>query len=333
MEGDDPTGRPSGTAGTSQGAWQDVRSPIRAVARRRAESTMYLEFFNLREFPFSIGCDGRFFFESEAHAEALANMLYTIQHRKGMVLVTGEVGTGKTFIGSMLSSHLGGAAQVVMVKHPPDSPKQLLRAVAEGMGARVSEADDKIKLVNQLERYLDRMHRRRKLVALILDEAQSLSDQTLEEIRFIWNWERDGQRLLQIVLIGQPELRERLRQPKWESFLQRIVLSYHLGGLSRQDTARYILHRRKAAALNSSPLRFTLRALEYIHAASGGVPRLVNILCDNALLRAYARNTTKITSGIVERAAREMTAWTRENPPPALSPGADEESEAPSESE
>lgn len=295
---------------------------------------MYLEFFNLREFPFTIGCDGRFFFESEAHAEALANMLYSIQHRKGMVLVTGEVGTGKTFVGSMLSARLGNAAQVVMVRHPPDSPKQLLRAVAEGLGARVSVTDDKLKLVSQLEKYLERIHRRGRLVALIVDEAQSLSDQTLEEIRFIWNWERDGQRLVQIVLVGQPELRDRLSHPRWESFLQRIVLSYHLGNLSRQDTARYILHRRKAAAMNSSPLRFTLRALEYIHTASRGIPRLINILCDNALLRAYAKNTTKITSRIVERAAREMTAWTRENPPPEASgTDAEEEADAPIEPE
>ena len=279
---------------------------------------MYLSFFKLTEFPFSIACDEKFFFESQSHAEALANMLYTIQQRKGMVMITGEIGSGKTFLGSMLSSRLGKAAQSVMVKHPPDSAKQLLRAVAEGLDVKVSRGDDKLTLVNRVEKALERLYRRRRLAALILDEVQSLPDQALEEVRFMWNWERDGQRLLQIVLIGQPELRERLRHGIWESFLQRIALSYHLDPLSREDAARYVLHRRDKAARNDSPLRFTSRSLEYIYAAARGVPRLINTICDNALLKAYAENSTTITGRIVAGAAREMTCWGVDGEPPDL---------------
>ena len=277
---------------------------------------MYLEFFQLREYPFQVVNDARYFFQSTIHAEALANMIYTIQQRKGMVLITGEIGSGKTFVGNMLASRLGESAQVVMVAHPPDSPKQLLRALAEALDVRASATDDKLALVKGIQQRLLRTQRRGKPVALILDEVQSLSDKALEEVRFVWNWESHGQRLIQIVLIGQSELRDRLRDRKWESFLQRVVLAYHLGPLNVADTARYILHRRKMAALNGSPLRFTVRALEYIYRITGGVPRLINTLCDNTLLLAYSMGTAKISSGIVAQVAREMTAWSIKEPPP-----------------
>ena len=278
---------------------------------------MYLEFFNLKEFPFSIGSDEKYFYESDIHAEALANMLYTIQQRKGMVLITGEVGSGKTFLSSMLASRLGKSALVVSVRHPPDSAKQMLRAVAEGIGVRVGRTDDKLTLVKELENKLERHLRRDRLVAVILDEVQDLPDEAMEQIRLMWNWEVDGQRLVQLVLVGQPELRPRLQEPKWESLQQRIVLSYHLGALTAADTAKYILHRRKIAAKNGNcPMRFTIRALEDIHEITKGIPRLINILCDNALLTAYAANTTKITSGIVAKVVRNMTTWSLNPPAP-----------------
>jgi general secretion pathway protein A len=278
---------------------------------------MYLDFFNLKEFPFSIASDAKYFFESDIHAEALANMLYTIQQRKGMVLVTGEVGAGKTFLASMLAERLGRSSLVVSVKHPPDSAKQMLRAVAEGIGVRIGRNDDKLTLVNELENKLQRHFRRDRLVAVILDEVQDLPDEAMEQIRLMWNWEQQGQRLVQLVLVGQPELRDRLQEPKWESLQQRIVLSYHLGALSAADTAKYVLHRRKIAASNGCPLRFTIRALEDVYEVTKGIPRLINILCDNALLSAYASNTTKITSGVIAKVVQNMTTWTL-NPPSGM---------------
>jgi len=278
---------------------------------------MYLKYFNLRASPYSIGCDERFFFESPTHAEALANMRYAIEQRKGMVLITGEVGTGKTFLGTMLAARLGLSASVVMLAHPPDSAKQVLRAVTGGLGIGEPRDADKWSLVNLLEHRLEQLHRRGRLAALILDEAQHLPDDAMEEVRLMWNWERQGRRLLQIVLIGQPELRHRLREDRWASLRQRIVLSYHLERLDHDDTVRYILHRRKMAAYNGCPLRFTVHALDIIYKTTGGVPRLINILCDNALLTAYARDTSKITSEIVTTVLHDMTCWSLHAPPSA----------------
>lgn len=275
---------------------------------------MYLAFFHLSDHPFAITCDGRFFYESSVHAEALANMIYTAQQRKGMVLVTGEVGAGKTFLGSMLGERLGPACQTVMTQNPPQSPKQLLRAVAGGVGLSVRKQTDKLALVEELEEHLKRTCRRGRLVVLVVDEAQDLPPASLEELRLLWNWEEAGQRLVQIVLVGQPELRRKLREPKWEPLRQRIVLSYHLGPLSREDTQAYIAHRLRVASNNGCLAEFAPEALDDIYGATDGIPRLINILCDNALLAAYARDTRRIDRPVIREVLREMTCWDLRSP-------------------
>jgi general secretion pathway protein A len=277
---------------------------------------LYLEFFNMKEPPYTSASDGRFFYESDQHAEALANMLYTIQHRKGMVLVTGEIGSGKTFLSSMLASRLDGTSLVAHVRHPSDSGKQLLRAVAQALDIKASADEDRQTLVSRIEDQLKRLNRRR-VVAAILDESQDMADSAMEEIRLMWNWEADGRRLLQIVLVGQPQLRDRLMEEKWEALQQRVAMSYHLGRLSPKDTARYILHRRHIAAPSGSPLQFTIHALEGIYKASRGVPRLINMICDNALLLAYSKSTCKVSSGIIAEVLKDMTFWHRGELPSA----------------
>jgi len=270
---------------------------------------MYLSFYNFAEFPFAITCDERFFYESSVHAEALANMLYTVQHRKGMVLVTGEVGAGKTFVGSMLANRLGPGCLVVAMKNPPQSGKQLLRGLTGRLGMNVRNGADKLCLVDELEQQLVRLHGRGRLVALILDEAQDLSPTCLEEIRLLWNWEQAGQRLVQIVLTAQPELRQKLLEPRWEPLRQRIVLSYHLGHLTAQDTAAYVRHRLHVAGAGRANVEFTSEALTDVVAATDGTPRLINILCDNALLVGYAKGTHVIDRPIVAEVLRDMTCW------------------------
>ena len=270
---------------------------------------MYLSFYNFAEFPFAITCEERFFFESSVHAEALANMLYTVQHRKGMVLVTGEVGAGKTFVGSMLGNRLGPGCLVVAMQNPPQSGKQLLRALASRLGMNVRSGADKLCLVEELEQQLIRLHGRGRLVAMILDEAQDLSPTCLDEIRLLWNWEQAGQRLVQIVLTGQPELRQKLLEPRWEPLRQRIVLSYHLGHLTAQDTAAYVRHRVRVAGAGRGNVEFTPEALADVAAATDGTPRLINVLCDNALLVGYAKGTHVIDRAIVAEVLRDMTCW------------------------
>ena len=270
---------------------------------------MYLSFYNLKELPFATTCDERFFYESAVHAEALANMLYTVQHRKGMVLVTGEVGAGKTFIGGVLAGRLGHACAVVALKSPPQSGKQLLRGLTGRLGLNVALSADKLCLVDQLEQHLLRLHARGKLVALILDEAQDLSPTCLEEIRLLWNWECNAQRLVQIVLTGQPELRQKLLEPRWEPLRQRIVLSYHLGHLTAGDTAAYVRHRLRVAGGGQANVEFTSEALADIASATDGTPRLINVLCDNALLVGYAKGLHRLDRSIVGEVVRDMTCW------------------------
>lgn len=236
-------------------------------------------------------------------------MLYVIQQRKGMVLITGEVGTGKSFIGSMLSSRLGAGCLTATIQNPPESKKQLLRSFAKQIGIAAPATIDKLSLEENIQEHLIRLHSRGRLVGLILDESQELSATSLKEIRLLWNWEQDGQRLIQIVLIGQPELRDKLQEPKWEPLRQRIVLSYHLSSLTADDTVAYIHHRLRIASGDGQTVEFGAEAIELIHAATDGIPRLINILCDNALLIGYVKGVNYIDKPIVMDVLRDMTCW------------------------
>jgi general secretion pathway protein A len=236
-------------------------------------------------------------------------MMYTVSQRKGMVLVSGEVGAGKTFVGNMLGARLGSGAITCHLRNPAQSAKQLLRAFAGLLGLDIPPAADKLTVVEMLEQHLTRMHHRGRLVALLLDEAQNLPAPALEEVRMLWNWEVEGQRLVQLVLIGQPELREKIREPRWEPLRQRIVLSYHLRPLSRPDVARYVAHRLNVASGGECTAEFTACAIDEVHSATDGVPRLINVLCDNALLIGYTRGLRELTGEIIRHVVGEMTCW------------------------
>jgi general secretion pathway protein A len=197
----------------------------------------------------------------------------------------------------------------VKVQHPPQSPKQLVKTLASELGVELGRARDKSDIVDRLHDTLVRLNSVGRMVALIVDESQDLPCGALEELRLLWNWEDRGQRLVQIVLIGQPELRQRIREPRWEPLRQRIVLSYHLRSLTAEDTEAYIDHRIRVAAQEGCELTFAADAKRDIHAATGGIPRMINVVCDNALLVAYVKGTHTITREIVREVLRDMTCW------------------------
>ncbi len=270
---------------------------------------MYLDFYGLREAPFSITPDPRFVFLSERHRDALAHLLYGIGQGGGggFVQLTGEVGTGKTTLCRLLLEQLPDNVRVALVLNPRLSPIELLQAIAEELKIDISGRSDSAKaLVDALNRYLIEAYAQGLRVVLIVDEAQNLSIDALEQIRLLTNLETATQKLLQIILLGQPELRDLVARPELRQLSQRITARYHLTPLSEDETEAYLRHR--LAVAGSARFPFTRLAVRRLHAISCGVPRLLNTLADRSLTAGYVTEQTQIGEQWVERAAREVMA-------------------------
>ncbi|MDJ0758629.1 MAG: AAA family ATPase [Woeseiaceae bacterium] len=267
---------------------------------------MYTSFFGLNEKPFSITPDPRYLFMSERHGEALAHLVYGVTESGGFVQLTGEVGTGKTtLVRTLLQNRLPDNADVAVVLNPQISVKEFLATIAEELAVDNDVDIDSIKsMTDALNAYLLKAHAEGRRVILIVDEAQNLSPNVLEQVRLLTNLETAKQKLLQIILIGQPELRELLARNDLRQLAQRITGRYHLEPLSRKETEAYIRHRlRVAGALNDV---FDTAAMRTVFQLSQGIPRLINVICDRALLGAYARESRRVTRSIVRRAASEI---------------------------
>jgi len=267
---------------------------------------MYLSFFGLNEKPFAITPDPRYLYLSERHAEALAHLLYGINESGGFIQLTGEVGTGKTTVVRTLLSRVPHHADVAVILNPRVTPVEFLLTICEELGLGIADADrDSVKqMVDALNRRLLAAHAEGRRIIVIVDEAQDLSAEVLEQVRLLTNLETPTQKLLQIILIGQPELRELLDRTELRQLAQRITGRYHLEPLSREETRGYIRHRLRVAGAAGEI--FTPGALAEVHRLSTGIPRVINVTCDRALLGAYTQETRKITAALVRLAAGEV---------------------------
>ena len=282
---------------------------------------MYAGYFGLQQTPFSIAPDPRYLLMSERHREALALLLYGVQGGGGFVLLTGEIGAGKTTVCRCFLEQIPENCRVAYIFNPKLTVGDLLKTIChefqlevrhEGIGPATIKD-----YLDPLNEYLLRSHAAGQRNVLIIDEAQNLTPHVLEQLRLLTNLETNERKLLQIVLIGQPELRAVLARPELEQLAQRVIARFHLGALSEAETRQYVRHRMEVAGLKG-PLPFSAEALARVHAITRGVPRRINLLCDRALLGAYATDSRQIGPAMVDKAASEVFDMpaTRSAPPP-----------------
>ena len=271
---------------------------------------MYLTHFGFTEWPFSNTPDPRFVYLSPRHEEALAHLLYGVRERGGFVQLTGEVGTGKTTTCRYLLSQLPEGVDVALVLNPMLTPEELLATVCDELGAGYPpQASTRKTFVDALYRHLLAAHARGRRTVLIVDEAQNLSADALEQLRLLTNLETATDKLLQIILIGQPELTALLARTQLRQVAQRITARYHLLPFTEPDTRAYIARRLQIAGQGGAT--FEPAAIVAVHRASRGVPRLINVICDRALLGAFAEGRRTVSARVVRRAAREVAGETK----------------------
>lgn len=280
-------------------------------------TSVYANYFGLKEASFSITPDPYYLFLSEQHREALAHLVFGAGENGGFVLLTGEVGTGKTTVCRAFLEQLPKEVDLALILHPALSATELLRAICDEFRIPLEDGDRTVKrLIDKLNRFLLEAHAQGRRPVLMIDESQDLSPRVLEQIRLLTNLETPKHKLLQIFLVGQPELREMLLHPSLRQLNQRITARYHLKPFDARDTAAYVEHRLAVAGVDR-PL-FTRGALRQLHRLSQGVPRLINIYCDRALLGACVSRSPMVSRRILEKAVAEVEdgrSWRKPSPP------------------
>ena len=269
---------------------------------------MYHEFYQLKENPFNVTADPDFFFSSKYHREAICNLQYGIQNRKGILVVTGEVGTGKTTLCRKLLRQADRKTKFALILNPSFSEEHLLRLIVRDLGIWTLEKN-KFGLIHVLNKFLLKQSNKGNNVVVIIDEAQNLSVDQLEQIRLLSNLETDKEKLLQLVLVGQPELDQKLLLPELRQLRQRVAVYFKLNTLDKHDVKSYITHRIAKTAVDPDSMRdvaFSERAIEMIYDVTKGSPRSINLLCDRALLAGFVAETFTIDETIIQNCANEV---------------------------
>lgn len=265
---------------------------------------MYLDYYGLKEPPFDLTPNPRFLFFSAKHREALNHLLYGIRERKGFVQLTGEVGAGKTTLCRAMLDQLGDPYATALILNPVLDADLLMKAIAMEFGLDVKGLD-RLETVASLNQFLLHQVEQGRDAVLIIDEAQDLTNELLEQVRLLSNLETDERKLLQIILMGQPELRDRLNDHRLRQLRQRIMVRYHLRPLQRMEVGQYIQHRLDISGARGAPY-FSWGALWRIHRYSQGIPRLVNAVCDKCLLAGYVQQRDRVDYRMVGLAIREL---------------------------
>ncbi len=269
---------------------------------------MYCKFYGLKEKPFNVTSDPAFFFLSNKHKEALAHLYYGVSQRKGIIILTGEIGTGKTTICRFFLNELGKNVKTAFILNPHFSEVQLLEAIIRDFGIGLPDKT-KLGIVRQLNTFLLNESGCGNNVVLIIDEAQNLKPNLLEQIRLLSNLETEKEKLLQVILVGQPELNTRLNLYELRQLRQRIMVRYHILPLEHKEIANYIEHRLNIAGLTTGGIEFSKEAIEAISGFSSGIPRLINMICDRALLAGFAAETRNLGQNIINKCLEELTSY------------------------
>lgn len=268
---------------------------------------MYCKFYGLKERPFNVTSDPSFFFLSQKHKEALSHLLYGVSQRKGIIVVTGEIGTGKTTLCRFFLNQLGRNVKTAFILNPNFSEIQLLEAIIKDFGI-VAKKKSRLSFVWELNRFLLSEAESGNNVVLIIDESQNLKPRQLEQVRLLSNLETEKDKLLQIILVGQPELNYKLSLYELRQLQQRVMVKYHITPLDRQDVENYINYRLHIAGADNR-IKFNDEALEVIYKFSMGVPRLINIVCDRSLLAGFANEAQTISLPLVNRCVEELNSY------------------------
>jgi general secretion pathway protein A len=265
---------------------------------------VYKKFFGITTNPFSIAPDPHFLYMSEGHREALAHLRYGLSEGGGFILLTGEIGAGKTTVCRCILEQAPAGTNIAFVLNPKLSAQELLATICDELGIAYPAASGLKVMIDRLNAYLLAAHAQGQRTVLIIDEAQNLSYEVLEQIRLLTNLETNQQRLLQIILLGQPELQDILAQPELRQLAQRIAARHHLDPLTKAETIAYVRHRLAVAGLGEST--FAISAIEEIFLLSSGIPRMINLICDRALLGAFSKGVRRVDSAMAREAAQQV---------------------------